>query len=223
EVWQQHAWPPDDSLQHIAAVTPLDEKIAEFRIAVLRSGWPFRSGARQPLPPAREPEDELARQVAMRQLDWRSAHLRNGERLARSRKYARAAREYLAVAKVSPAYQRVWIDLGNTYGLAEQYLAAERAYEHALALKPTPALALKLATLYLTVQDVAKAKEVLRKLVAAPGAAPSQKEQAMAHYLYALVLAQTGELAQAKKHAGLAAQISPDNPNVRQLVEQLQE
>jgi tetratricopeptide (TPR) repeat protein len=222
--WANHPWPGDDSLWALAAVTPLDEKMAEFRIAVLKSGWPFRE-SRGELP-SFHPQDEmerLASEVAMRRLDWRNAHLQYGEILARANNLAAATPEFYAVAKVTPENEWPWMRLGDLYGLQENYAQAERAYRQALAIRPTAAIELKLGSLYLTMDNSQAAVAPLERAINATAPALAPGELAVAHYFLAAALANCGQLQRALQEIALAGQLAPDNPDIKLLQKQLEE
>ena len=89
----------------------------------------------------------------------------NGLRLDREENTAAAIREYEQAVRLDPSFAAAFCNLGYDYGLFGNPQKEIQCYEHALQIKPDYVKALhNLAMTYVGIDDIEKAKAVLRKL-----------------------------------------------------------
>ena len=140
---EENEWKAADTLNERALwearpVTPLDDIIAERRVQILTSRWPFRQG-REKLPAA-APGDFLgaiADRMLAGQLSWENGHIAVGERYELERDYVSAAREFRALVDQYPfaasPYLRLARDMSEMGNLRE----AERLCRQSLDVQQT--------------------------------------------------------------------------------------
>ncbi len=118
---------PEDSAWEQQPLTELDRLAGEYRIAVLRSHWPFQPEGHTPPPPppSEDPLARLAQRMAERELSWTEA-VRSALALAEERGDAREA------ARIADDLATVYPRSAPSQALAASWLAKTGRSDDAL-------------------------------------------------------------------------------------------
>ncbi len=114
--WNRRDNLDDERLWNERAMTPLDERCAQRRLALLTSGWPFQS-EEQPVP-AIDPKDTIgviAEQMVRGLITWEQGHVTAAEHYARRNDYPAVEREYKALINQIPLNVSAYLLLGQVY------------------------------------------------------------------------------------------------------------
>jgi tetratricopeptide (TPR) repeat protein len=134
-------------------VTPFDHVVAEMRIEILRSNWPFRESAQPPdIVPQNEIE-ETAWAYVNNRIGWGSAHDRLAKIFVELKQYAEAEKEMWAIAKTT-MYDPYYILLTGDMQVAQRkHRDALRTYAHALRIEESQFTHAKMGILHLELRE----------------------------------------------------------------------
>ncbi|MFQ6607364.1 MAG: tetratricopeptide repeat protein [Fidelibacterota bacterium] len=117
----------DEWFQNHAGVTSLDLKMAEYRIAVLKSGWPFNLKGRTLYPQDIKTKsflEEQAKAVITSESNYEKAHVALAEYYRNEGKVDSAVIEYKALAKAFPINESPYAQLGRLLVQTNQFSEA---------------------------------------------------------------------------------------------------
>ncbi|HUI10305.1 MAG TPA: SGNH/GDSL hydrolase family protein, partial [Bacteroidota bacterium] len=124
--WRARDTTPDEKLWDQRPITPLDERIAERKVAILTSAWPFREGV--PVVPAVSPADTLGQiveHVTRSRWTWEQAHeaalayyRRAGDRDAEEREFRTIISQMPLDIQPQLALARFYMERGNLVAMA---------------------------------------------------------------------------------------------------------
>ncbi len=118
----------DDWYRDQMSITQLDLKIAEYRIDILISGWPFKQDHRTLSPSMIKTSsylEEQSKAVVAAESNYERAHVALAEYYKREGKFTEAILEYRALAKSTPIHESPFLELGRL-------LVHTRRFEEAL-------------------------------------------------------------------------------------------
>lgn len=224
--WQRDL--PASTLMEQAYITPLEDAIAYERVRQLTGRYPYKKPRSLQIDADPEYKAFLAPIVAgvlRHAYSWNEGHYRVAEYLSEHNRHEEAAAEYQAVIRVLPGNYYPYIYLANALILQNKNDEAEKALlTGARFSADLPFAFAKLGVLYMTQNLPNKAKPVLERAIGTAGnsAEFTNNDKARVHFLYALALAQTNEIAKAKNHIHIAARLDPGDPRIQNLMAQLE-
>ena len=217
--WRLRDTTGDDRLWAERPITRLDDMMAERKVAILTSGWPFREGV--PTVPAVSASDTLGQiveQVTRSRWTWERAHEEALALYTRRGDIASEEAEYRAIVSQTP------LDIRPRLGLAHFYMERGELAEMrseliaTLAVEPT-----KLA--YRALGDLALGKgngvEALAYYRALLGFPQSTDEQLDNGYLLGLAFAQTGARDSARAQMERLLALKPDYAPAAELLKRI--
>jgi lysophospholipase L1-like esterase len=153
EDWKWELDRTDEAYVEFAGVTPFDHVVAEMRIEILRSNWPFRESAQPPdIVPQNEIE-ETAWAYVNNRIGWGSAHDRLAKIFVELKQYAEAEKEMWAIAKTT-MYDPYYILLTGDMQVAQRkHRDALRTYAHALRIEESQFTHAKMGILHLELRE----------------------------------------------------------------------
>ncbi len=129
--------PDDGFFRQRMPVTELDHQIANYRIQILTSGWPFNNSDRYigtaDLQPTTRIES-LAKAVLTRDSNFEKAHVELAEYFRQNGNIERAIAEYRVLSTTFPANESPYQALGKLYIEAGDYTAAKPVLRHTIEL-----------------------------------------------------------------------------------------
>lgn len=138
-IWDDTRSKPDSIYWQQRGVTELDDEIAHIRIAVLTNSWPFVP-KEQAAPFVYQPRnllEKLAYSTWRREDTWETAHVKLAEDYEKRGLLSLAAKEYEALALLTPYNASPYVRAGLIYAAMNDY---DRAYDRmicSLALEQT--------------------------------------------------------------------------------------
>jgi len=116
--------PPDSILIKQIAITTLDKQIAEYRVQILTSGWPFTSGNRYLTLDDFVPQSPVQKQalaVLKRTSNYEKAHVHLAEYYERNGQLESAVKEYYALATTFPINESPLLKMGRLLVQLQRY------------------------------------------------------------------------------------------------------
>jgi tetratricopeptide (TPR) repeat protein len=154
--WRWYLDRTDEEYIEFAGVTTFDRAVAELRIEILRSNWPFSNSARPPAIAPQNEIEEIAWEYLNNRIGWGSAHDRLAKIFVESKQYAEAEKEMWAIAKTT-MYDPYYILLTGDLQVAQRkHRDALRTYAYALRIEESQFTHAKIAILYLELREFAK-------------------------------------------------------------------
>jgi tetratricopeptide (TPR) repeat protein len=189
ESWRSRDTTGDDRLWAERPITRLDDMMAERKVAILTSGWPFRDGV--PTVPAVSPGDtlgQIAEQVTRSRWTWERAHEEALAFYTRRGNVASEEEEYRAIVSQTPLDIRPQLSLAHFYMERGRLEEMRRELLATLAVEPTKLAYRALGDLALGRGQGVDAIAYYRNLLAFT---QSPDEQVENGYLLGLAFAQT--------------------------------
>jgi tetratricopeptide (TPR) repeat protein len=223
--WQRNK--SDSEFQRLAGVTDLELEIANQRIRILTSHWPFKQEIILRKKSDSDYDNLLEKTVTdlfTKKFGWNEAHYRVAQYLEQNGNYENAAREYEAVIKVTPSNYYPYLELGDMLMRQREFLKAEEILKKGLAYsRQLPFAYAKLGMLYFFTQRPEMAVAQLNEAIGINQRANRFKteELAGAYYLLGMAYGQSGKLDLAKEAAQNALKIKPNYPEAKAVIEKL--
>ncbi|RMG69211.1 MAG: hypothetical protein D6715_00200, partial [Calditrichaeota bacterium] len=186
---------PDSLWAQQVGVTDVDRQVAELRIRVLTSGWPFTNAP----PPSKAdvpvPENDVIARLAVQfwrdEITWEQMHVKAAEYYTRSGQLEKAEREFRALIQATPMNPSPYQYLARLLLAQKKYAQAEPILHRILQLTPDPFAYKMLGSIYVNRGDVELGLPLLKRAVElAPG-----DPQALYNLAGALALAHQHEAA----------------------------
>jgi tetratricopeptide (TPR) repeat protein len=158
--------PDDETFRRLRAVTPLDLTIAEYRIKMLTSGWPFKPHGRFITVEDLDPQtriEKLAVAVLRKQSNYEKAHVELAEYYLEHGQADEALAEYRALAATFPTNESPYMALGRILIRQRRFAEALPILERTLNLVEDPFSVRWAGTIYLNQQRARKALPLLQR------------------------------------------------------------
>ena len=212
------ALPDDDYFRDRMAVTALDRIIAAYRIKILTSGWPFRTGKRSfsaaDINPANYTE-ELALAVLQKDSNYEKAHVALGEYYMKKNAPEKAIAEYQALATTFPFNESPYLLLGKLLVNSHQFDRAIPVLKHTILLTADPYSYKWLGTILINRNKAVEGIPYLEKAIALdPADGQAWYNLSGAYFL-------TGNNEQALKTITRLVQQQPEFPGAQAFYKQL--
>ncbi len=223
------SWGPEPAISdneqlHRSAVTEFDSLVGAIKVQILTHAWPFTNSPTSYSFKPSSPLESIVYDYVRGVRFWSDARYAVAEACARAGHFEQAREECLAVAKVASYSYEPLLRVADYYdaeGLTKQAMQAYRAsYER----QENPFARLKLAILLLQEENPRDAiTQVERALELDRTGKANLKPEATAgaRYLLGAAYAKLGDLPRARQELQRALLIRPDDPDARDLLNQL--
>jgi len=223
-------WQRDKKMKEyreIAAVTDLEQEIANQRIRRLTSQWPYKQEIVLRKNSGNEYDkliETTARDFFAMKLGWNEAHYKIADYFIKNEQIDRAINEYQAVIKVTPYNYFPYIELGDLYMRKNELDSAEKVFKDALQYSPhLPYAYAKLGMLYYFMhkrdQSVEKLESAIR--INNLNRKFTNNELAIAYYILSMAYGEKGEIEKAKEMINKSIQLNPNDQKAKYVLETL--
>ena len=153
EQWDMTRALPDSVERVLSGITPLDLAAARLRIDLLKSDWPFEESERQYDFEPSSVAEAMAWDYVRNRITWARAHDRLGRHYREQGRLAEAAREMLAVGKVTTYDPTYLVASGDLFAQAGEYRLSAEVFVRALQIEESPLLHAKAASARLEIGE----------------------------------------------------------------------
>ncbi len=226
--WSEAIQKSDEEFRRMAGVTDLDLEIANQRIRILTSHWPFKQQIILRKNSGSDYDnlvEKTVKELFSRKFGWNEAHYRIARYLAAKGDYDRAAQEYQAVIKVTPSNYYPYLELGDLLMRQRKFSKAEDVLKKGLTYSThLPYAYAKLGMLYFFSQRLTQAVEKLEQAIEINKKNNLFKidELAGAYYIMSMAYGQLGKIALAKNAINNALKIKPNYPEAKAVLKKLE-
>jgi Tfp pilus assembly protein PilF/lysophospholipase L1-like esterase len=202
-------------------VTPLDSVMASIRLFVLKNSWPFRDGGISVQQfNARTDLERLAKSYLMKEVSWEQAHVKAAERYESEGKLNEAAREYRALARVTPHNTSPHLRLGQLLLNIGDDNGAKLAFEKSLRIGGSYYAHHGIGLVLFRKKEFENAVGQFRKaLQFTNGIAPAAIVETQ--QLFAVALASAGDLSEAETVAQSIVSAHPEQTQAKDLLDRI--
>ena len=207
-----------------AGITSFDRAIAHVKIHQLIRHWPFHPDAGGMVFIPQDTVESIVYSSITRGVAWTQARYRVAALFAQQKQFDRARQECLAISKALPYSSQPLMQLAEYYAAEGNYLEAEHALRHSLAVEENPYGHMKLGVLFLLEQHAAQAADEFEYGFAADlvqHGILSTEERASGRSYLATAYARTGKFAKAKENARAALALNPGDRDAAELLRRL--
>ncbi|MBN1154187.1 tetratricopeptide repeat protein, partial [candidate division KSB1 bacterium] len=227
EKWPWEREKTTDEYRQIAAVTDLEQEIANQRIRRLTSQWPFKEESIIRKNSGSDYDkmlESIVNEFLIQKLGWNEAHYKIADYLMRNNEPTRAMMEYKAVIKVTPFNYFPYIELADLHMRMNDLQEAENVLQKALEYSPhLPYAYAKLGMLYYFMnkrdQSIEKLEQAIK--INKVNNRFTNDELAVAYYILSMDYGEKGEIDKAKQLIKKSLELNPDDTNARSVLETL--
>ena len=219
DVWRARDTTGDEKLWAERPITPLDERIASRKVAILTSAWPFREGV--PVVPAVSAADTLGQiieNVTRSRWTWEEAHEAALKYYEKRSDSDAVEKEFRAIISQMPLDIQPELALAHFYMERGAYAPMADVLEATLAVQPTKLAVRSLGDLALQAGKPDRAIEHYRALERFPQDSGEMQENG---YLLGLAYAEAGEPDSARALASRVLAMNPAYAPAQELLRRL--
>ena len=216
--WARRDTVSDDRLWEDRPVTEIDERTAQRRTEVLRSGWPFTSQFPEVNAVAKNDTlGQIAEKLTRAQINWNDAHEEAAEHYLDRHEDLKAEREYRVIINQLPGVDvRPYLYLARVLLNGGKTNEVQSVLQSSLQVQPTILAYRALADIAMNNRAPKDAAGYYEKTFSFP---QSPQEQAENGYLLGLAFFRAGEYDRARERLLKVLTLRPDYPTARQLLQ----
>ncbi|OQX88580.1 hypothetical protein B6D60_01930 [candidate division KSB1 bacterium 4484_87] len=197
-----------------SGVTPLDVTEGDFRIQILKSGWPFGDKPASMQSIKWDPNDVVQRtamDIIREKMTWEQAHVALADFYIKGKKFDLAVQEYRALIKATPYNVSPYLQIGRIFMHLRRFADAAQIFQQSVAVEKTVfgCQGAGEALLHLN-----KPEQGLSYLTLA---LQMDKKNPLTLYLLAKSYYRSGDVNSAKKFTAQLANVAPGFPGLREL------
>jgi tetratricopeptide (TPR) repeat protein len=203
-------------------LTDFDLEVAELRIGLMKSRWPFRA---EPIAFSFDPktlEEKAAWDYFRRLNSWAASHEALADTYREEGRFGRAADHYWAVAKTMPYDPQYFVAAAGLFARDRQFERAADAYRYVLRIDDSAEIHARLGMLVYQLRDFPVAITHLERAANSPASAIPHQMRAHIHTLLATAYLNERNVAMAEEHLSNLRRLAPNAPQVPALAAAIQ-